>query len=110
MSHFYEKPRWPSDAKSYAELATIFNVLCWIVGIAGVIAAIVALVMGLMYFQDGGWAAIVGAFVTAFQSFMIIIFGMMMNGLSRVLCATFEMSVSETRTKLNQEAEEAQGP
>jgi uncharacterized RDD family membrane protein YckC len=108
MSHFYEKTRWPKDAKSYSELAAIFTVMCWIVGIVGTIAAVVALVLGLMHFEDGGWAAIIGAFVTAFQSFMIIIFGMMMNGLSRVLCANFEMSVSETRTYLDRETVDVQ--
>lgn len=105
MSHFYEKSRWVDDAKSYAELASIFSFLCWIVGIVGMIAAVVALVLGFINFEDGGWSAIIGAFVTAFQSFMVIVFGMMMKGLSRVLCATFEMSVSETRAHLDESAD-----
>ncbi|MBX2850454.1 MAG: hypothetical protein KTR15_01765 [Phycisphaeraceae bacterium] len=108
MPHLYEKSRWTKDAKAYAELAAIFNVLCWIVGIVGTVAAIIDLVVGFIHFEDGGWAAIFGAFVTAFLSFMIIIFGMMMNGLSRVLCATFEMSIGETRDYLDRETVGAQ--
>lgn len=108
MSHFYEKLRWPKDAKAYAELSATFCVLCWIVGIVGMIAALIALVVGLVHFKDGGWAAIMAAIVAAFQSFMVIIFGMVMNGLSHVLCAAFEMSVSETRTYLDREAEQIQ--
>jgi energy-converting hydrogenase Eha subunit B len=95
--HHYEKSRWTKDAKAYTELATIFNVMCWIIGIVGTITAIIMLFIGLNNLDDGGWATILGALVMAFQSFLVIIFGMMMNGLRRVLCAIFEMSVSDTR-------------
>lgn len=77
--------------------------MCWIFGLFGLIEALIDFFIGVSHFSDGGWAAILGSIATGFQSILIIVFGMMMKGLSLVALANFEMSVSETRTYVESE-------
>lgn len=97
MQNFYEKTQWTSDAQGYDKSSAQFAGIATFLGLFGLLIAIIMFLVSLFQLGNGGWAGILGAITLAFQSVVILIFGSMMRGLSKVLLAVFEMSVSENR-------------
>jgi uncharacterized protein YacL len=100
MTNLYERPRWPSEARSLDKWSGNFETLAILVGAIGIIIAIVLLVIAAFNFDQGGFVGILGACSVFVQSLMLIFFALMMRGISRTLLAVFEMSTAETRDKL----------
>lgn len=102
MSQIYEKPTWTEDAKRYDTTSAFFATLAYIFGAIGFLTAIVVFFVGLAAIADGGFAGIIGSILMGMQSVMLMVFGSMLRSQSRVLLAVFEMSLGETRYKINQ--------
>jgi len=110
MTKFNEKPQWTASAMAYQSVASLFGTISFLLGAIGLIAALILLVLVFTTDSEGKWASTINAFLLAMQSVMLIVFGSMMRGLSEVLLAVFEMSIAQTRDKIDsQEPKPSEG-
>ncbi len=109
MKNFYEKSSWLSDAKDYERSASKFATMATILGLIGLLIATITLFLSLFYVAEGRFLGIIQSIYIGFISIMIIVFGSVMKGLSKIVLAVFEMSVSENRLHMfNAEADKTE--
>ena len=100
MQPLYEKPNWTEDAKRYDNTSAFFAMVALIIGILGIFAAVIWFFIGLSGLSEGRLTDIVGSIALGFHSCVLLVFGSMMRTHSKILLAIFEMSLGETRLKI----------
>ena len=100
MSGLYERPNWLQNGKNLERIAPLFVGLSIVIGVIGLITAIVLLVMAFQVVKYDGVGVLIGPIVIAAHSALLILFALMLGGLCKVVLAIFEMSVAETRDKI----------
>lgn len=102
MQTIYEKPMWTEDAKRYDNTSAFFSMVAFIIGILGILTAIIWFFVGLSGLSAGQLTDVIGSIALGFHSVVLIVFGSMMRMQSKVLLANFEMTIGMTRQLINQ--------
>ena len=107
MKPLYEKPMWTADAEHYASTSNTFAVLALILGGIGTLGAIIMCILAIPQIGSGGLSQMIAAIALGFQSIMLIVFGSMMQLLSKVLLSVFEISLFDVRQRVHDSESDA---
>ena len=102
MKSLYEKPTWTEDAKRYENASAFFAMVALIIGVLGILTAIIWFFVGLSGLSTGKLTDVIGSVALGFHSCVLLVFGSMMRMQSKVLLAVFEMTLGNTRQKISQ--------
>ena len=101
MYGYYEKKSWPKDAKSYEKAANFFSMMCYILGTLWLILGIASFSLAISELEESGLLLLMPFVIDCFLAALVIVFGWMMHGLSKVVLAQFEMAMMKNRDAIN---------